>query len=190
MANGEEPREPEEPGGPEDQLSQDPFVERLRPDPSEPPIPVRVLKGLLGNSDRGGYWRLYFSSELDYYAEFRAEDMVFTEPIPPDQPPFLGQQATRVGIGRDATIEYTRVRTPRPMDEFDIDVRLMDPTRRPSELLPGTWPGEGGSCGGTCGATACAATCGGATCFEYTCEQNCPQLSFWWCDPTQPKYPC
>jgi hypothetical protein len=126
VANEEEPRNPEEePGGPEEEeLSPDPFVERLRPDPSQPPIPVRVLEGLLGESDREGYWRLYFSRELDNYAEFRAEDVVFSERIPPDQSPFLGLDATRVGIRRDATVEFTRARTPRPVDEFDLDIRL------------------------------------------------------------------
>jgi hypothetical protein len=56
MANEEEPRIPEEePGGPEEELSrQDPYVERLRPDPSQPPERVRVLEGLLGDSDREG----------------------------------------------------------------------------------------------------------------------------------------
>src|SRR5215217_6714565 len=113
----------QERGGPED-LGQDPFGERLRPDPSQPPEPVRTLRGVLGDSDREGYKRLYFTRELDHYAEFRAEDVIFTEVIPPDQPPFLGQQATRVGIRRDATLEYTRVRTPKPVDEFDLDIRL------------------------------------------------------------------
>jgi hypothetical protein len=169
MANEEEPRDPEEErGGPEDELSQDPFVERLRPDPSEPPIPVRVLEGLLGSSDREGYWRLYFTRELDYYAEFRAEDVVYSEPIPPDQPPFLGQQATRVGIRRDATIEYTRVRTPRPVDEFDLDVRLGGAPSRGGALPLGT---EQTRClQNTCETcdTVCAATCN-------TCHTECGQ---------------
>jgi hypothetical protein len=117
MANDEGRRDPED-------LSQDPFVERMRPDPSEPPEQVRILEGLLGDSDRAGYKRLYFTRELDSYAEFRTEDVVFTEPIPPDQPPFLGEQATRVGIRRDAPVEYTRVRAPRAVDDFDLDVRL------------------------------------------------------------------
>jgi hypothetical protein len=120
MANGEE-------RGDREELGQDPFVERMRPDPSEPPEQVRVLEGLLGDSDRGGYKRLYFTRELDYYAEFRQDDVVFAEPIPSDQPPFLGQQATRVGIRRSATVEYTRVRAHRPVDEFDLDVRLGPP---------------------------------------------------------------
>src|SRR3712207_3300194 len=103
-------------GGPED-LGQDPYVERLRPDPSRPPERLRILEGLLGDSDREGYKRLYFTRELDNYAEFRTEDVVFSEPIPSDEPPFLGQQATRVGLRQEAAIEYTRVRTPRPVDE-------------------------------------------------------------------------
>jgi hypothetical protein len=186
VTNEEEPRNREEPGGPEEGLSQDPHVERLRPDPSEPPTPVRVLQGLLGDSDREGYKRLYFSRELDYYAEFRRNDVVYSEPIAPEQPPFVGLDAKRVGIRRDATIEYTRVRAPRPVDEFDLDVRLMDLTRRPPDLLPATWPGEltCGSCETQCGATCfeetiCVGfTCGGetqcgATCFGGTCEGTC-----------------
>jgi hypothetical protein len=37
---------------------QSPFVERLRPDPSQPPQGVSVLEGLLGDSDRPGFRRL------------------------------------------------------------------------------------------------------------------------------------
>jgi hypothetical protein len=74
MANDEERH------GRED-LGQDSFVERLRPEPSEPPEQVRVLEGLLGDSDREGYKRLYFNRELDHYAELRIEDVVFREPI-------------------------------------------------------------------------------------------------------------
>ena len=103
--------------------SQDTLVERLRPDPSQPPTPVRVLDGLLGDSDRPGFRRLYLTRQLDYYAEFRDEDVLVVK-IEPDQPPFLGEQASRVTLRRDATIEYTRVQTARPLDEFDLDVRL------------------------------------------------------------------
>jgi hypothetical protein len=113
----------QERGGPED-LGQDPLVERLRPDPSQPPEPMRILTGLLGDSDREGYKRLYFDRELNHYAEFRAEDVLFREPIPSEQAPLMGSEVTRVGIRRDATMEHTRTRTPRPVDEFDLDVRL------------------------------------------------------------------
>jgi hypothetical protein len=116
----------QERGRPED-LGQDPFVERRRPDPSQPPEAVRILEGLLGDSDREGYKRLYFNRALDHYAEFRTEDVAFRESIPSEQAPLVGYEATRVGIRRDATIEFTRVRTPRPVDEFDLDVRLAAP---------------------------------------------------------------
>jgi len=111
-------------GSPEDLGGQDPFVERRRPDPSQPPEDVRILEGLLGHSDREGNKRLYFTRELERYAEFRQEDVLFSEPIPPEQPPLVGLDATRVGIRREATVEYTRVRTPKPVDEFDLDIRL------------------------------------------------------------------
>jgi hypothetical protein len=118
VANDEERREPEG-------LGQDPFVQRRRPDPSQPPEAVRSLEGLMGDSDREGYRRLYFTRELDYYAEFRTEDVLFSEPIGPDRPPFLGEDATRVGIRRDAPIEYTRSRSAGAVeDEFDLDIRL------------------------------------------------------------------
>ena len=103
---------------------QDPLVERLRPDPSEPPEPTRTLAGLLGDSDRPGYRRLYFTAELDYYAEFRSADVIDYSDIPPDQPPFLGEPATRASLKRDAAVEFTHAQKARPLDEFDLDVRL------------------------------------------------------------------
>ena len=177
----EERREPEN-------LGQDPYVERLRPDPSQPPEPVRILEGLLGDSDREGYKRLYFTRELDHYAEFRTEDVVFREPIPSEQPPMVGLDATRVGIRRDAPIEYTRVRAPRPVDEFDLDVRLGGaPTRRPATTIDtcfGFTCGGEQTCANTCqntcqntcvgftceGQQTCGGTCVGGTCDIFTCE--------------------
>jgi hypothetical protein len=103
---------------------QDPLVERLRPDPAQPPEATRTLEGVLGDSDRPGFRRLYFTPELDYYAEFRSDDIVSATDIPPDQPPFLGEQATRVTLRRDATVDYTHSHRHRPVDEFDLDVRL------------------------------------------------------------------
>jgi hypothetical protein len=184
VTNEEEPRNREEPGGPEEGLSQDPHVERLRPDPSEPPTPVRVLQGLLGDSDREGYKRLYFSRELDYYAEFRRNDVVYSEPIAPEQPPFVGLDAKRVGIRRDATIEYTRVRAPRPVDEFDLDIRLGGAPGRAGALLLGTQATCQTVCEGTCHTcqTLCQDTCVTcetvcqATC-QATCETRCGQAT-------------
>ena len=103
---------------------QDPFVERQRPDPSQPAEPTKTLSGALGDSDRPGFRRVYFTTELDYYAEFRSEDVLAIADIPPDQPPFLGEQATRVTLRRDAAVDFTRTQRARALDEFDLDVRL------------------------------------------------------------------
>lgn len=103
---------------------QDPIVERRRPDPTQPPEPTLTMVGFLGDSDREGYRRLYFTIDLDYYAEFRVDDAVDVEAVPAEQAPFRGEQATRLTLRRGAKVEYTRVRSARPVDEFDLDVRL------------------------------------------------------------------
>jgi len=187
MANDQDDQQQ---GRPED-LGQDPFVQRRRPDPSQPPEAVRTLEGLLGDSDREGYKRLYFNRELDHYAEFRAEDVVFRESIPTEQPPLVGHESTRVGIRRDAPIEYTRLRTPRPVDEFDLDVRLAPPRGLRADVEEERFGGTRQTCQGrrcqqpggdvtrswnqnTCLGSTCGVghfqTCGG----EYTCrDQTC-----------------
>jgi hypothetical protein len=47
---------------------QDPYVARRRPDPASPPEPTTRMFGFLGDSDRPGFRRLYFTRDLDYYA--------------------------------------------------------------------------------------------------------------------------
>ena len=100
-AGGGEPHTPE-------RLPQHPYVERLKPEPSEPARRVVHLTGLPGNSDRAGYQRLYLTTKLDYYAEFRIADIAHAEVVSADRSPFLGHEATRVSVGRDATIDYIR----------------------------------------------------------------------------------
>jgi hypothetical protein len=192
-------------GGPDDPegLPQHPYVERLKPDPSQPAKRVVELVGLAGNSDRPGYQRLYLTTRLDYYAEFLTSDMVHTEAVPADRSPFPGHEATRVSVSRDATIHYIWARSPRPVDEFDLDIRLGTPRAAPlaAGLLPATRPpahtcllvdGTCGTCDGTCGTcpgqgatcahtcdtcvTQCFGTCAGqATCPDTQCQtcQTC-----------------
>ena len=112
MANEHEPHSPEEESPilppPDPALVADAFVEKLVPDPSQPPTPTVSLLGLLGRSTKEGYWRLYFSTSLKRYAEFKEEDVLHSVKVPRAQPPFLGMEATRVWLKAEAEIEYTR----------------------------------------------------------------------------------
>jgi hypothetical protein len=94
--------ETETPIEPPEQLVPDPLVEVLVPDPSQPPPPTVTLAGLLGRSPREGSWRLYFSSILERYAEFKEEDVLHSVKIPREQSPFAGIEATRVWIRHEA----------------------------------------------------------------------------------------
>jgi hypothetical protein len=155
---------------------QDPYVASRRPDPAQPSQPTARMVGFLGDSDRPGFRRLYFTRDLDYYAEFRADEVIQVESIPAEQPPFPGDEATRLTLRRDATVEYTRVRTPHSIDEFDADVRLgrrfvmFDRRRggfveRKPETEPYTW----------CHEFTCYGSCpGDGTC--ETCIPPCPEV--------------
>jgi hypothetical protein len=79
--------------------------------------------------------------------------------IPPDQPPFLGEQATRVTLRRDATVAFTRTQHARPLDEFDLDVRLA--ARLPAPPEPATF-----GCPDIGFETVQITICRGATCLE------------------------
>lgn len=120
----EHDRDGEDRPGPGADRAQDPRVERLRPDPTRPATPARVLLGFFGDSDRPGFRRLYFTRELDSYAEFRIDDVLDVDDVPAHQQPFVGDEAARVWIRRDAAVDYTRTQTPRPVDEFDLEIRL------------------------------------------------------------------
>jgi hypothetical protein len=158
-------------------LPQHPLVGQLKPDPAQPAKRVVVLVGLPGNSDRSGFQRLYLSTKLDYFAEFSASDIVSTETVPAAESPLSGYEATKVSIGRDATIHYVRVRSPQPVDEFDLDVRLGAPVAAAPQLHISPINGCTDTCPGvatcktcdTCPHTQCQTcqtcqTCQGATC--------------------------
>ena len=160
------------PGEPEG-LPQHPLVHQLKPDPSQPAKRVINVTGLPGNSDRPGYQRLYLTTRLDHYAEFLTSDMVSSEGVPADQSPFPGQEATRVSIDREATIHYIRVRSPQPVDEFDLDVRLGAPGAvaavGPQRTIIN---GCTDTCHTQCGTCPANATCAGhGTCVNTQCVQ-------------------
>jgi hypothetical protein len=167
-------------------LPQHPRVGQLKPDPAQPAQQVTELTGLPGDSDRAGYQRLYLTAQLDYYAEFLTADIVYSDDVPADQSPFPGLEATRVGVRRDAAISYTWVRSPRPVDEFDLDVRLGGAKPAAAALLPVPTNTCLNGCAGTdatcepCRVTqvtceTCATRCHQATCA--TCNTQCNQAT-------------
>ncbi|MBI0298053.1 hypothetical protein JBE04_27200 [Streptomyces sp. PRKS01-29] len=148
---------------------QDPVVERRRPEPRKPAAKGLTLKGFLGDSDRAGYRRLYFTRTLDYYAEFSVQDVVDTARIPPERLPFPGEEATEVMLKKGANIEYTHNRVVRVPDEFDLDFRRLHRTRRRATPFEWTESPEG-ECPPATWEKTCEATCGDQfTCYDTYC---------------------
>ena len=159
-------------------LPQHPLVTRLKPDPAQPAQRVTELTGLPGDSDRQGYQRLYLTTKLDYYAEFRTEDLVHSEILAADRSPFRQLEATRVSIQREATINYTWARTPQPVDEFDLDIRLGGHTGRPpsrGQIRPADDTADTcETCDTDCGQNTCQQDCTAYTnCQQNTCDGTC-----------------
>jgi len=125
----------------------DPFVAARINDPGAPAPASFQLAGLLGDSDREGFRRLYLNTSLDYYVEFRSVDVLAVDSVTPDQPPFVGLDATRVTLNRDAQVEYVRSRAAAG-DAFTVDVQggglpggfTTDPTD-PTGTLPTDFTG-------------------------------------------------
>ena len=63
MAGGDD-QYPSEVGAEGIDRPQDPIVTSLRPDPAQPPEPVLRMSGFLGDSDRPGFRRLYFTRSV------------------------------------------------------------------------------------------------------------------------------
>lgn len=116
----------------------DPFVAARISDPKASPPRTFAVAGLLGDSDRPGRRRLYLNTRLDFWVEFRTDDVVAVESLAPDQPPFVGLDATRVELLRDASLEYVRSQTAGAEDPFAIQAETA-----PGPLLSAqTWEAE------------------------------------------------
>ena len=123
----------------------DPFVASRINNPAEPPVPTFQLSGLLGDSERDGFRRLYLNTRLDYYAEFRVEDVISVDAIGAESPPFVGLDATRVSLKRDASVNYVHTRSG-PQEGFELDPQLGLPVggEVPGGFIPDpTDPGGG-----------------------------------------------
>jgi hypothetical protein len=80
-------------------LRQDPLVDRLRSDPSQPP--AIAWQGFLGRSEKEGYWRLYLSRALTDYLEIAESDIVLQESLATERDPDAG---SRIWIKETAVI--------------------------------------------------------------------------------------
>jgi hypothetical protein len=144
---------------------QDPIVDRLRREPAQRPEAAVRMSGFLADSDRPGFRRLYFTRDLDYYADFHVEDAIHIETVPAEERPFRGDQATRLTLPRDAIVEYGRTHTAQEVDDFDLDVQLR---RRPGRTPPVIARLFGCPTDDTCQTQCDQPTCN-------TCETQCDQ---------------
>src|SRR4051794_12521678 len=78
----------------------DEFINRLVPDPANPPNTI-LLSGFLGASSEDGHTRLYFDAQLSSYVEIPNEGILHSQPMPAEQSPLGGSY---VWIQRDAEL--------------------------------------------------------------------------------------
>jgi hypothetical protein len=115
---------------------QDDYVSRRRPRPSDAAPGGVTISGVLGDSEREGFRRLYLTQDLNRYVEFASADVIEVSDVPADQPPFVGDEATSVTLRPDAHVDFTRTHT---ADEFDIQV---SPLRMPEAQWDWLPPGD------------------------------------------------
>jgi hypothetical protein len=198
--SGEEPggSGPEKFGG----IQPDSLFNKMGLDPSQPPTAITCYSGILGRSTTQGLWVLYLRLDMSAYLEIREEDIVSTQPLPPERSPFGSLGGTMVCVKKGALLNYvqtssTELRAGAPTgDEFDLDIRLgAAPGMAQPAMIPNTqqWNtcfapecgGGGTGFGGTC--FTCASC--GDTCFRTcdTCRTLCDQAT---CDTCQTCNTC
>lgn len=159
--------------------SPDPFIQARVSDPSVPVPPSLALSGLFGDSDRSGRHRLYLNTRLDYYVEFSDADVLVVESIGPDLPPFVGLDATRVTLVRDAHVDYVRSRTVESTDWLDVTPQVAATAAPPIQLALSRqiWNCETHEAT-ACRPQACDPTLWGTcVCTENTCATACNQAT-------------
>jgi hypothetical protein len=98
--------------GHQEGLEPDPLAERLTPDGAV------MLVGILGEGPTEDDRYLFLNRELTRRAEFKASDVLHSEKIREEDPPFLGAQATRVYLRRGARVVYTTTQSREMQAEF------------------------------------------------------------------------
>lgn len=97
------------------QLKQDPLVDRLRPDPSQPPVDAIALTGYLGKGTAEQQWRLYMTPRLNEFVEIAEADILSQESMATEQNPLA---PSRVWVKHDAKLAYTRLDSRQVQAEF------------------------------------------------------------------------
>ncbi len=95
-------------------LVEDSLISSLVPDPADVPH-VRMYLGLLGNSSKPGYWRLYTSPQLNEFVEVREEDILHAEQTGGDGALLRG---TAAWIKAEAQLIRTRVGAQQAQTDF------------------------------------------------------------------------
>ena len=147
--------------GPSGGMQPSEYVRSLRPEPGVPPDPVVTLVGLLGESDRAGYQRLYFDRSLTYFAEFRTDDVTSMEAVGPDSPPFVGIEAARATLRDGAVVDAPAGANCRRFRADDGPARARARFRRVRGAAAPVSGGAGGAHGPQCDAAlSCSIGCG------------------------------
>ncbi len=100
-----EDQQDSENAGSQNELRQDKLVDRLAPDPSQPPQALTILSGFLSRSQNEGQYRLYLTPTFDAYVELAEEDIVYSKSLP-ESASVLG--GTLLWIRSGASLQYTR----------------------------------------------------------------------------------
>ena len=85
--------------------AEDQLVTHLVPDPANVPN-VNVHVGMIGKSNREGYWRIYTTPKLNDFIEIHEDDIVHLEPLSSSGGTSLG---TAAWVKAEATIARTRI---------------------------------------------------------------------------------
>ena len=126
-------------------MSQDEVVRALVPDPTDAPD-SKMFVGLVGASPNENFVRLYLSTELKDFLEFRQSDVLFSKSLETPENPLGG---TAVWIRGDASVEVTRRAPEDTENEFltgQITARYLRVSA--ASVGSGTGAGGGGGAGG------------------------------------------
>lgn len=95
-------------------MEEEEFIQKLVPNPSQPPD-VQLLGGYLGKSSQDGYWRLYLNPELTSYVDIAEKDIVHSQSAKNNQNSLGG---TLLWVRRGTEIKATRTTSRESQADF------------------------------------------------------------------------